>query len=138
MCNLDQNKIAFSKIYIFMFVFKIQMRALLIHHLRCQSVEARIKQKLTETYKPVFLSVINESRLHGFRKGKDSHFNLTVVSDEFEGQRAVNRQRAINKLLKEEFKEGGLHALSMSLRTENEHDELEGSTHKTPPCSGKS
>ncbi|CAG5084398.1 Oidioi.mRNA.OKI2018_I69.PAR.g10631.t1.cds [Oikopleura dioica] len=112
-----------------------------IRHIRFQSmgpVEAIINQKLKESFKPSFLSVINESRLHGFRKGKESHFNLTVVSDAFDGQRPVNRQRSVNKLLKEEFKEGGLHALSMSLRTEREHEELEGSTHKTPPCSGKS
>ena len=46
----------------------------------------------------------------------------------------VNRQRSVNRLLKEEFRQ--IHALSLSARTPAEHDE--SNRHSTPPCAGKS
>ena len=58
----------------------------------------------------------------------------SVLSENFDGQRLVNRQRSVNRLLKEEFKE--IHALSLSARTPAEHDE--SNRHSTPPCAGKS
>ncbi|GAA0393631.1 hypothetical protein GCM10009093_20290 [Brevundimonas terrae] len=50
------------------------------------------------------------------KPGGETHFNLVVVSDAFEGQSRVARQRMVQKLLAEELA-GPVHALSIKART---------------------
>ena len=50
------------------------------------------------------------------KPGGESHFNLTIVSAAFEGQGRVQRQRAINALLRDELA-GPVHALSIRALT---------------------
>jgi stress-induced morphogen len=56
-------------------------------------------------------------------------------SDQFQNQRPVNRQRGVNRVLKDEF--ATIHALSVSARTPEEHSNND-EKHLTPPCAGKS
>ena len=51
---------------------------------------------------------------------RESHLAVVVVSEKFEGMRAVKRHMAVNEILKEEF-EGGLHALQLSTKTPEEY-----------------
>lgn len=64
------------------------------------------------------LEVINESAKHRGHAGDDgsgqTHFKVMVVAAHFEGLSRVERQRAINEILKSCFQEG-LHALSTAL-----------------------
>ena len=84
----------------------------------------RATQKLNEAFHPSVLELVDESELHrghgGYREGGETHFRLLIVSDAFEGQNRVARQRSIYDLLKDEIEER-IHALQISARTVAEH-----------------
>jgi acid stress-induced BolA-like protein IbaG/YrbA len=52
--------------------------------------------------------------------GDGQHFMATVVSNEFIGKSRVQRQQHVNKILKEKFDSGELHALSFKTLTPEE------------------
>ncbi|CAN1170931.1 SufE-like protein 1, chloroplastic/mitochondrial [Linum perenne] len=81
----------------------------------------RIKEKLEEELKPVELEVEDVSYQHAGHAGVrgsdgETHFNVKVVSKEFEGKSLVKRHRLIYGLLQEEL-QSGLHALSIVAKT---------------------
>jgi BolA protein len=84
-----------------------------------------IREKLTIGLSPERLEVEDDSARHAGhhheggldgRPGGESHFNLTVVSSAFEGQARLQRQRAVNALLRDELA-GPVHALSIRALT---------------------
>jgi len=84
-----------------------------------------IRKKLTTALSPTRLEIEDDSARHAghhheggmdAQPGGESHFNLTVVSAVFEGQGRVQRQRAINTLLRDELA-GPVHALSIRALT---------------------
>lgn len=92
-----------------------------------------IRQKLQAALSPQRLELEDDSWRHAghhheggmdAKEGGESHFNLLIVADAFEGQSRVNRQRTINKLLAEELA-GPVHALSIKAFTPKEHDAKE-------------
>ncbi|XP_071730287.1 sufE-like protein 1, chloroplastic/mitochondrial [Rutidosis leptorrhynchoides] len=81
----------------------------------------RITEILSKELKPVELEVKDVSYQHAGHagvKGSDgeTHFNLKVVSNEFEGKSLVKRHRLIYSLLDDEL-QSGLHALSIEAKT---------------------
>lgn len=91
-------------------------------------IARKIREKLTAGLAPVRLELEDDSARHAghhheggidARAGGESHFNLTVVSAAFEGQGRVQRQRAVNALLREELA-GPVHALSIRALTPEE------------------
>lgn len=87
-----------------------------------------IREKLTAGLSPDRLEITDDSARHAGhhheggvdgRAGGESHFNLVVVSAVFEGQGRVQRQRAVNGLLREELA-GPVHALSIRALTPSE------------------
>ncbi len=91
----------------------------------------RIRARITERFAPERLELDNESARHaghaGVREagmasnGGETHYALLVVSDAFAGLGRVQRSRLVHEALEEEFR-GGLHALSLTLRTPSERD----------------
>ena len=92
---------------------------------------AAIERKLTDTLRPVRLTVTNESHLHAGHSGNPSgapdaetHFRVEVVSAEFQGLAAVKRHRLVYGLLKDEMQTPdrpvGIHALALKTRTPEE------------------
>lgn len=84
----------------------------------------RIREKLEKALKPIELELEDISYQHAGHvgvKGSDgeTHFNLKIVSNEFEGKSLVKRHRMIYSLLQDEL-EGGLHALSIIAKTPSE------------------
>jgi BolA protein len=84
-----------------------------------------IREKLTIGLSPERLEIEDDSWRHAghhheggmdAQPGGESHFNLTVVSAAFEGQGRVQRQRAVNGLLRDELT-GPVHALSIKALT---------------------
>jgi BolA family transcriptional regulator, general stress-responsive regulator len=84
-----------------------------------------IREKLTAALSPQRLEVEDDSWRHAghhheggmdAKPGGESHFNLVIVSENFEGQSRVVRQRTINTLLKDELA-GPVHALSIKALT---------------------
>jgi len=47
----------------------------------------------------------------------ETHFNVIIVSDEFEGVSLIDRHRFVNECLREELEEKGVHALSIKAKT---------------------
>lgn len=96
--------------------------------------QSSITQALTQTVSPSHLVVENESHTHNVPKGSETHFKLVVVSETFTGQSLVQRHRAIQLLLSEEFK-NGLHALALHTFTPAEWETKQGAE-KSPKCLG--
>ena len=75
-----------------------------------------ISRKLTETFAPQSLEVVDESHRHeghaGHRPGGQTHFRVYIVSDAFKGKTRLERHRMINTTLAGELS-GGVHALAI-------------------------
>jgi stress-induced morphogen len=88
------------------------------------SRQTRITDTLSRAFVPLTLVVEDDSARHAGHPGHaggaghdgETHFNVTVVADCFSGMNRVARARAVNEALADEFA-GGLHALSLTLRT---------------------
>lgn len=83
------------------------------------SVEQTITQKLQATFSPVMLHIENESHRHSSGRGSESHFKIVLVSEQFEGIRAVSRHRSVYACLSTEL-ENGVHALALHLYSPSE------------------
>ncbi|XP_050203629.1 sufE-like protein 1, chloroplastic/mitochondrial [Mercurialis annua] len=87
----------------------------------------RIKEILERELSPTELNVDDVSYQHAGHAGVrgrtdgETHFNLKVVSKEFEGKSLVKRHRLIYGLLQDEL-QSGLHALSIVAKTPTEVD----------------
>lgn len=88
-------------------------------------VAALIREKLTAAFAPTRIELEDDSWKHAghhheggmdAKDGGESHFQLTIVSDVFEGQGRIARQRAINAVLKDELA-GSVHALAVRAMT---------------------
>jgi BolA-like protein 1 len=83
-------------------------------------------RKIERALAPVSLSVVNDSHKHAGHAGNPSgaadaetHFQVSVVSEAFEGKPLVARHRIIYELLSDELK-AGLHALALKTKTPTE------------------
>ena len=99
--------------------------------------QAEIRSRLAGAFQPLHLEVVDESHMHSVPEGAESHFKVTVVSDVFVGQSLVQRHRAINSLLADEFPQG-LHALALHTMTPDEWFAKGGVSPDSPPCLGGS
>jgi len=100
------------------------------------SRKERIENSLSAGLEPVHLEVLDESHRHSAGAGAETHYNVTVVSDAFDGERRIARHRRIHGLLGEELA-GGLHALTLTLLTPAEWAER-GESIASPKCRGGS
>ncbi|MFK8028410.1 MAG: BolA family protein [Gammaproteobacteria bacterium] len=98
-------------------------------------IQTAIEEKINHSLSPTYLEVLNESNNHNVPPGSESHFKVTVVSDEFEGKMLIARHRIINKLLTDELA-GAVHALSIHSFTPSEWQEKNGQSRQSPPCLG--
>ena len=82
-----------------------------------------IRAKLSAAFTPEALTVTDESARHaghaGARPGGETHFDVRIVSAQFDGLSRVERQRRIYAALDAQFKRG-LHALSLKALTPTE------------------
>jgi BolA family transcriptional regulator, general stress-responsive regulator len=79
-------------------------------------LQETISKKLTDTFAPESLNVVDESNQHAGHAGhqgrEETHFRIYIVADAFKGKSRVARHRLINDLLADEIK-GGIHALAL-------------------------
>jgi len=91
------------------------------------SRSSRITETLTRAFTPLALEVVDDSARHaghsGATAGGETHFNVIMAAECFEGMSRVARARAVNDALAGEFT-GGLHALALTLRTPAERGDL--------------
>ena len=82
-------------------------------------VAARIEAKLREAFAPERLEVVDASERHrghgGWREGGETHFDVVIVADAFQGLNRIDRQRRVNAVLAEELA-GPVHALSIQAK----------------------
>lgn len=76
----------------------------------------RIRRKLTETFAPTRLDIVDDSHRHaghaGAREGGETHFSVEIVSAVFAGKSRVERQRLVYAALAAEL-EDRVHALAL-------------------------
>ena len=93
-----------------------------------QSRFARLETLLTRAFSPTLLRVEDDSARHaghaGAPAGGQTHYNVVLVSAAFQGMNRVARSRAVHAAVEAEFA-GGLHALSLTLRTPEEAAQLD-------------
>ena len=87
------------------------------------SVEDSIRTTLEAELNPSHLNVDNVSYQHAGHAGSpgtgESHFNVSIVSEAFQGMNKVARFRRVHSILKEEM-DGPVHALSLDLKSTSE------------------
>jgi stress-induced morphogen len=101
------------------------------------AVQQRIESKLTSTFSPVHLSVINESFKHNVPRGAETHFNVTVVTSKFDGVPLIERHRQVNAALADELA-SGVHALAIAAKTPEQWSKSQQTPLTTPNCLGGS
>ncbi len=74
--------------------------------------QRKISDKLASALQPSVLNIVNESHMHSVPANSETHFNVTVVAEAFEGLRSVQRHQKIYQLLSEELA-GPVHALAL-------------------------
>ncbi len=95
-----------------------------------------IEQKLA-TLEPQFLQIDNESHMHSVPPGSESHFKVVIVAASFDGQGAVARHRAVNKILAADI-DAGIHALSIQAFAPEQWQAKGGQVAASPKCAGGS
>lgn len=97
-----------------------------------------ILDKLTASFAPAFIDLVDESHMHSVPKGAESHFRLLIVSEKFNSQSRVARSRLIYEVLNEEMK-SGIHALAQRSYTPEEWQTMNETVEmSSPPCFGGS
>jgi BolA protein len=85
----------------------------------------RIIEKLTASFAPLQLDVVDESDRHaghaGSRPGGETHYRVHIVSEAFRGKSRVERHRMVNTALAAELA-GGVHALAIHAAAPGEGD----------------
>ena len=88
------------------------------------SIQSTIEEKLTRTFTPERLIVMNESHLHAghhhegsghhetYDGAGETHFRVRIVAAAFAGMSRIDRHRAVNALLADELA-AGVHALAI-------------------------
>lgn len=98
-------------------------------------MQSTIEHKLEQAFHPQHLAVLNESSKHNVPAGSESHFNVTVVSEAFEGLMLIKRHRLVNAALKDELA-GQIHALALHTLTPAEWAAQGGQVPESPDCRG--
>ncbi|MBW4936125.1 BolA family protein [Marinobacter sp. F4206] len=100
-------------------------------------IQNAIEAKLNGAFVPRLLQVENESHKHSVPPNSETHFKVTLVSPEFEGQMKVKRHQAIYSVLADELA-GEVHALALHLYSPEEWEAAGYSVPESPNCMGGS
>lgn len=95
----------------------------------------KIESKLLKALEPAYLKVENESFRHNVPAGSETHFNITIVSDSFNGERLLQRHRQVYNIISEELALN-LHAVSLHTYTCKEWEYLKSTPTTSPLCHG--
>ncbi|RDB44870.1 BolA family transcriptional regulator [Halomonas sp. DQ26W] len=100
------------------------------------SIQADIEAKL-QALEPTFLAVENESHRHAVPANSETHFKVTLVSEQFQGLMPVKRHQRLYAELSDELA-GPVHALALHLYTPAEWAVRGGARPDSPNCRGGS
>ena len=95
----------------------------------------RLEQQLIErlqTLNPAHLEVMNESAGHGgYFPGKESHFKVIIVTEDFNGLRLVQRHQKVFAAAGDLLSPGQIHALAIHAYLPSE---WQGQAPASPEC----
>ncbi len=98
------------------------------------SVQAAIEEKLRKNFDVIELTVENESHMHSVPANSETHFKVTLVTNDFLGKRQVARHQLVYGQLREQL-DGPVHALALHTYA---GDEWQGAAPESPNCMGAS
>ncbi len=98
------------------------------------TIQQEIEQKLLQAFEPVFLEVENESHMHNVAPGSESHFKVSIASDQFIDLMLIKRHRLVNQVLADELTR--IHALALHTLTPDEWFDRGGKVADSPLCQG--
>lgn len=83
----------------------------------------KIRKKLEEALKPELIEIIDHSAAHAGHAGNKGggHYNVTIVSQQFEAKSLVQRHQLVYQALGDMMKEE-IHALGINALTPNENN----------------
>ena len=93
----------------------------------------RIDEKLAKVLSIQFIDIVNESHRHHVPENSETHFKVTIVSENFYQLSLIKRHQSINQALKEEFATG-LHALRIHAYTPKEWLKRQMTSRESPNC----
>ena len=86
--------------------------------------KAKITNILNKNLNMFRCFVIDVSESHkghsGYIKGEETHFEIIIISNDFENKNRLERHKLVNNCLKNEFK-GSLHSVTYKLFTVSEN-----------------
>lgn len=100
-------------------------------------VQNAIETKLRDAFPAAYLQVENESHNHSVPANSETHFKVTLVSDDFQGLMKVRRHQKIYQVLAQELA-GPVHALALHLYTPQEWEASGRASPESPNCMGGS
>ena len=98
------------------------------------TMQSTIESRLKSNFEIQHLEVLNESHMHNVAPGSESHFKVTIVSDNFDDLMLIKRHRLVNKALADELQQ--IHALALHTLTPEEWIERQGNVADSPHCHG--
>ena len=98
-------------------------------------IQQRLTERLHTRFSPVHLHVLNESHQHNVPAGAESHFKVTLVCTQFEGQPLIKRHRAVYQALADDI-QPAIHALALHTYTPAEWQDKDTQAPASPPCRG--
>lgn len=101
------------------------------------SNQTTIEDKLNAALQPTHLEVLDESHMHSVPAGAESHFKVTLVTEQFTDLPLIKQHRMINEVLKEELA-GKIHALALHTYSPSQWVERGAPAPESPLCHGGS
>jgi len=99
-------------------------------------MQLQIEEKLNQALNIHFIEVVNETHMHNVPADAESHFKVTIVTDDFTGKMLIARHRMVNKVLVDELQQ--IHALALHTMTTEEYFQKSGKSPESPQCMGGS
>ncbi len=98
------------------------------------TMQQTIESKLNSSFSIEHLAIENESHMHNVAPGSESHFKVTIVSEDFRELMLIKRHRLVNKALELELQT--IHALALHTMTPDEWLTRAGKVADSPQCRG--
>ena len=100
-------------------------------------IESLLRKKIETSFRPTHLTLENESHMHSVPENSETHFRAVIVSEKFQGQSRLARQRAVLAAIDQELK-AGVHAFTMRCLTPEDWAQDPASSFISPACHGGS
>jgi BolA protein len=97
-------------------------------------MQQTIESRLNSSFSIEHLAIENESHMHNVAPGSESHFKVTIVSEDFRELMLIKRHRLVNKALEQELQT--IHALALHTMTPDEWLTRAGKVADSPQCRG--